>query len=105
MDQPFTLAALTELFAADRLPIPQPLRTNSLPLLKTLITTGKYLALLPRHCVGREIRSGAMKRVGIPVPVRRPLAGLVYLERRPRSDALNRVLQIVRDVCAGQSEP
>jgi LysR family transcriptional regulator of gallate degradation len=105
MDQPYTLAVLTEMFAAERLPIPQPLRTTSLPLLKTLLVSGKYLALLPRHCVGREMRSGMISRIALQVPVRRPLAGLVYLERRPRSVALDRVLQIVRDVCAGQGDP
>ncbi len=101
MDHPYTLSVLTEFFTASRLPVPHPLRTNSLALLKSLVQTGRFLSLLPRHSVRREIRSGLIRRVPVAVAVRRPVAGLMYLEQRSRPEAVERALQVIRDVCAG----
>ena len=104
MDHPHTLALLAEFFTAENLPAPQPLRTNSLTLLKSLLLKGGHLALLPRHCVRREVRAGVIRRLAIPAAVRRPQAGLMYLGRRARSASVERVLQVIREVCAEVAE-
>ncbi len=104
MDHPHTLALLAEFFTAENLPAPQPLRTNSLTLLKSLLLKGEHLALLPRHCVRREVRAGIVRRLAIPTAVRRPQAGLMYLGRRARSASVERVLQVIREVCAEVAE-
>ena len=104
MDHPHTLALLAEFFAAESLPAPTPLRTNSLTLLKAVLQKGEHLALLPRHCVRREIRSGLLRRLAIAAAVRRPRAGLMYLRRRARSASVERVFDVIREVCAGVAE-
>jgi DNA-binding transcriptional LysR family regulator len=104
MDHPHTLALLAEFFTAESLPAPKPLRTNSLTLLKSILVKGKHLALLPRHCVRREVRSGLFRRLAIPTAVRRPRAGLMYLRRRARSASVERVLEVIRQVCAEVAE-
>lgn len=105
MDHTYTLSVLTGFFTAERLAVPQPLRTNSLTLLKSLVASDEFLSLLPRHSVQREIRAGLVRRVAIHVPVPPPQAGLIYLERRARSAAVERVLQLIREVCARHGEP
>ena len=103
MEHRLTLSVFTDLFNSRRLPAPRPLRTNSLVMLKSLLATGEFLAMLPRHVVQREIRAGTVSRIDITTAGRRPVAGLIYLGRRNRSPAVEQVMNIVREICVGQS--
>lgn len=104
MDHPHTLSLLAEFFTAENLPAPEPLRTNSLTLLKSVLMRGRHLALLPRHCVRREVRAGLIRRLAIAAAVRRPQAGLMYLGRRARSASVERVFEVIREVCGEVAE-
>lgn len=103
MEHRLTLSVFTDLFNSRRLPAPRPLRTNSLVMLKSLLATGEFLAMLPRHVVQREIRAGTVSRIDITTAGRRPVAGLIHLGRRNRSPAVEQVMNIVREICVGQS--
>jgi DNA-binding transcriptional LysR family regulator len=100
MDQPYTLDVLARLFTAQRRPAPRLVRTNSLSLLKDLVASGQFLALLPERAVMHELRSGVIKRIPIEIRAAPLYAGLFYLDRPVRSTAAERMLQLIREVCS-----
>lgn len=104
MDSPFSLDVMTEFITHHGLPRPRAVQTNSLGLLKDLLSTGRYVALLTRRAVHQELRTGVIKRLKIEIPDRRPSGGLIYLRRHTRSIAVSQAIQIAREVCRKYAE-
>jgi DNA-binding transcriptional LysR family regulator len=102
VNQPHSLEGFAQYFSTNGIAAPtHVLKTNSLPLIRTLIVQGDYFTFLPRMFVGREIGEGTVRplQVGTPPAVRR--AGLMYTGKRFQANAVGRVMQVVRSVCAG----
>jgi len=100
VDQTYTLDVLARMFSAQHLPCPQPLRSSSTDLVKSLVMTGQFLALLPERAVAKELARGQIRRINIPIPVLPVEGGLIYLDRPVRSAAIDRVIHLVREVCS-----
>lgn len=105
VNQPHSLQQHEQMFAsADLAAPPTTFRTNSLSMIKSLVTRGRFLTYLPEHVVAGEVKRGILKRldVGIDPVVRR--AGLMYLRRPFQPNAVARVLDMLREECARASK-
>jgi len=94
---------LMQYFGSFDLPPPPVLKTDSLALLRLLVADGSHLALISDGVMHDEVRSGKVCEldVGMPSVIRQ--AGLIYLRARPRSGAVERVMQIVREAARDNS--
>lgn len=97
--QPYTLDVLQRLFQSNHLVPPDPVRVESLDLIKSLLLSGRFLALLPQRAVATEIRAGTVVPLPFEVPAAPVAAGVLYLRHRPRSAAMNRVMELMREAC------
>lgn len=97
--QPYTLDVLQRFFQSQQLVPPDPVRVESLDLIKALIVSGKFLALLPNRAVTRELQSGAIVSLPFDVPAAPVPGGIIYLQHRPRTAAMNRVMELMREAC------
>jgi DNA-binding transcriptional LysR family regulator len=104
LDQPYTLEVLQRFFQAHDAAPPRPLRVESLDLLKALVMTGQFLALLPDRAVAHELKAGQVMRLPVDVPSGPLKGGIIYLDGRVRSAAMNRVLELLRDACVRESK-
>lgn len=102
INQPHSIQGFTQYFATNDVPVPRYLlKTNSLPLTRSLVAHGSFLTFLPRMFIEREVQAGLIKplQVGTAPGARR--AGLMYTGKRFQANAVGRVMQIVRTVCTG----
>jgi DNA-binding transcriptional LysR family regulator len=97
--QPYTLDVLQRLFQSNQVVPPDPVRVESLDLIKALVVSGKFLALLPNRAVTRELQSGSIVSLPFEVPAAPVPGGIIYLQDRPRTAAMNRVIELMRDAC------
>jgi DNA-binding transcriptional LysR family regulator len=95
--QPYTLDVLQRFFQSHQLVPPDPIRVESLDLIKALVLSGRFLALLPSRAVARELETGAVVKLPFDVPAAPIPAGIIYLQERPRSAAMNRVMELIRE--------
>jgi len=80
--------------------VPPVLATNSLALLKSLVAHGSHLSMVVEPVVHRELRRGLVKALKVATPLVRRRAGLLYVKRPSRPNAIERVMAIVREECA-----
>lgn len=99
--QPYTLDVLQRFFQSHELVAPAPIRVESLDLIKALVLSGRFLALLPNRAVARELETGAVVKLPFDVPAAPLHAGIIHLHKRPRSAAMNRVMELMRAAVRG----
>ena len=56
-------------------------------------------ASLPNRAVARELDAGTIVRLPFEVPAAPLPGGIIYLEQRPRTAAMNRVMELLREAC------
>jgi DNA-binding transcriptional LysR family regulator len=88
---------LMQYFGSFDLPPPPILKTDSLALLRLLVSDGSHLALISHGVMHDEVRSGRVRVLDVEMPAVTRRAGLIYLRARPRSGAVERLIQIVRE--------
>jgi DNA-binding transcriptional LysR family regulator len=100
-DQMHAQDFLEQLFSSDGLPTPRALvRTNSLPLMVSLVNSGEFLGVIPEQLIARELTAGAMRRVPISGASVERRAGLIYRAASHPRPAVQQFQQQVRLVCA-----
>ena len=97
--QPYTLDVLQRFFQSQQIVPPDPIRVESLDLIKALVLSGRFLALLPNRAVARELEAGSVVRLPFDVPAAPIPGGIIYLQERPRTAAMNRVMELMREAC------
>lgn len=97
--QPYTLDVLQRFFQSHQLVPPDPIRVESLDLIKALVRSGRFLALLPNRAVARELEAGSVVKLPFEVPGAPIPGGIIYLQERPRSAAMIRVMELMREAC------
>lgn len=97
-NQAHSIDVLRQFFAGYELQAPNVLRTNSLPLIKSLVLDRGYVTLISDSVMHRELDRGLVKAIKVSTPVVRRPAGLLYLKDRLVSRAAVQVMQIVRDL-------
>jgi DNA-binding transcriptional LysR family regulator len=100
IDRPHSVEVFRQYFAEQDCPLPQVTSTDSLALLRSLVTHGTHLAIVVEPVVHRELRRGVVKALRVPAPLLRRRAALVYVKRPNRPSAIERVMGIVRACCA-----
>jgi DNA-binding transcriptional LysR family regulator len=100
VDQATKLEMFDRLFTAARLSPPRPVRVGSLELIKRLVASGRFLTLLPARAVNAELRNGTFRRLPISTKGLPAEGGLIYIDRRVRTAATSRVMELMRTVCA-----
>ncbi len=102
IDKAHSLDVLMRFFEGLNLPAPRAMRTNSLGLLKAVVANGSHVTLVSHAVLHRELQRGHVKIIDVGMPAVDREAGLIYLRERPRTSAVERLMQIVRD--AGQDD-
>jgi DNA-binding transcriptional LysR family regulator len=97
--QPYTLDVLQRFFQSHQLVPPDPIRVESLDLVKALVSSGRFLALLPNRAVTRELEAGTIITLPFEVPAAPLAGGIICLQERPRTAAMNRVMELMRESC------
>ena len=77
-----------------------PVRVSSLPLMRSLLVKGGFVAFLPRHVVDTELRAGSLRQIRVERPPGKRRAGLLYVNRPLQSQSVARVMQLLREECA-----
>ncbi len=100
-DLPHAQDSFEKYFAIDGLPAPGDVfRTNSLNLMIALVTSGRFLSVLPEHLLAREFAAGSVRHLSLPGgPIERN-AGLIYRESRQPRPAVDYFMAEVRRACA-----
>lgn len=88
---------LMQLFETSGLSPPPILRTDSLALVRLLVSDGSHLAFMASGVMHDEIRRGKVCVLDVAMPRLRRRAGLIFLRGRPRSGAVERLMQLVRE--------
>lgn len=88
---------LMQLFETSGLPPPPILKTDSLALLRLLVSDGSHLAFMASGVMHDEMRHGKVCVLDVEMPRLRRRAGLIFLRARPRSGAVERLMQFVRE--------
>jgi DNA-binding transcriptional LysR family regulator len=99
IDRPHSVEVFRQYFVEQGAPVPQVTSTDSLALLRSLVTHGTHLAIVVEPVVHRELRRGLVKALRVPTPPLRRRAALVYVKRPSRPSAIERVMDIVRSCC------
>lgn len=97
IDKAHSLDILMRLFESLDLPAPRAMRTNSLGLLKAVVANGSHVTLVSHAVMHRELHRGLVKILDVTMPTVDREAGLIYLRDRPRTSAVERLMQIVRE--------
>jgi DNA-binding transcriptional LysR family regulator len=100
VNQPHSIDMHDRYFSAHGLQAPQiRMRVSSLPLVRSLLVRGTFVAFLPRHVVEQEVRSRTLLQLNVAMqPVKRR-AGLLYVNRPFQSQSAARVMQLLREEC------
>jgi len=105
-DQPHSQDALEKYFAIEGLPAPlDVLRTNSLPLMVSLVRSGQFLSTLAEHLIGDALRSGDIRRLPLADAVIERQAGLIYRRDASARPATGYVIDAFRRSCAALGGP
>ena len=105
-DQPHSQDALEKYFAIEGLPAPlDVLRTNSLPLMVSLVRSGQFLSTLAEHLIGDALRSGEIRRLPLADAVIERQAGLIYRRDASARPATGYVIDAFRRSCAAPGGP
>ncbi len=100
VDQPHSIDNLENFFAAEGLPGPRDVfRTNSLPLMRSLVLSGAFVAALPEHMIAAELAAGALRALPVPGATIERRAGLVRRSAGDTRSAVELVCQAVRQAC------
>jgi DNA-binding transcriptional LysR family regulator len=97
--QPFTVDVLQRFFHSNRVVQPTPVVVESLDVIRALLLSGRFMALLPDRAVALELAAGDVVRLPFDVPSTTLRGGILYLQKRVRSAAVERVLQLLREAC------
>ncbi len=100
VNRPHSLELFRRYFVEQGAPVPHVVATDSLPLLRSLVTHGTHLSLVVEPVVHRELRRGLVKVLKVQTPPMVRRAGLLYVRRATRRGAVERVMQVVREECA-----
>ena len=103
VDRAHAVDMLAPLFAGVQLAAPRPLRTNSLALIRSLVANGSHLTLVSDAVMHRDLQRGHVRALNVPMPVLTRQAGLIYMRDRPRAQAVERMMQIVRQTSAARA--
>ncbi len=87
-------------FLSRSLPVPRAVRSNSVALIRGLVTTRGFLSILPRELVSQELKSGSMRVLKIGTTPDTCPAGMMYLAACPPGNAAARVASVLRETCA-----
>jgi DNA-binding transcriptional LysR family regulator len=100
VDQPHMADFLDRYFSADGLPAPRHVvRTNSLNLIRSLLTTGGFVGILPEHLIRLRARRGEIRRLDAPdCPVVRK-AGLITRKGAPPRPLLTQFVAELKAAC------
>ena len=106
IDQPHASLNFENTFEQEDLPIPSHLlRTNSLTLIRSLITRGDFVICMPEEFFDAEIRAGSVKRLNIPAFNYLRRAGLIYRKGTYLPPAVLQVMESIRAVCGRMNRP
>ena len=90
-----------QFFAADGLPAPRAIvRTNSLPLMISLLMSGEFLMTMPEQMIARELSAGTVKRLTMDGSAIERKAGIIYRSQTQLRPAIQQFLELLRLVCA-----
>jgi DNA-binding transcriptional LysR family regulator len=103
-DQPHARDFLDQYFSGDGLGIPElVVKTNSLNLIRSLITHGGFISVLPEHLVRRQAKNPEMKLINAPgFPIIRK-AGIITRKSMPARPIVDRFIGELRALCAGDA--
>ncbi len=102
-DQPHAKDFLEQFFARDGLPVPRAVvRTNSLGLMMSLLTSGQFITAMPEHLLAREFAARTVRRLPLSDGSVTRKAGLIYRSGGVERQAVQLFLAEVRAVCAAQ---
>lgn len=92
VDKPHSIEVFDTLFLTDGIAAPRiAVRTNSLTLIRSLVTGSNFIGLMPHHLLKHELNAGTVKRLDVPpTPIVRE-AGLITRREgfhRPVADEL-----------------
>lgn len=106
VNQPHSKEVFDALFVADGHPAPRTaVRTNSLTLIRSLITDFGFVGLLPDHLLKTEIAEGQATRLAVPsTPVVRQ-AGLVTRKEGFHRPVADELAQAIRRRCRALESP
>jgi DNA-binding transcriptional LysR family regulator len=100
VNQPHMNDFLDRFFAADALPAPRwAVRTNSLSLIMSLLLSGRFVSILPRHLLGEAMRKKQIRRLNLAMPPVMRWSGLVYRESDYRPPVVEQFMASVREEC------
>lgn len=100
-DQPHAQDFHEQFFTSDGLPVPRTIvRTNSLPLMMSLLLQNEFLMALPEQMLARELEAGTVKRLPVPDAAIERKAGIIYRPQNQRRAAVQKFLEQLRLVCA-----
>lgn len=104
VDQPHMRDFLDRYFSADGLPVPDSVvRTNSLNLIRSLLSRGGFIGLLPEHLVRLRARRGEIRRLDAPdCPVVRK-AGIIMRRSMPMRPVLTAFVDELRAAASDAS--
>lgn len=105
VDQPHMRDFLDRYFAVDDLPSPTSVvRTNSLNLIRSLLSSGGFVGILPEHVVRLRAQRGEVVRLEVPgCPVVRK-AGFITRASTPLRPVLAQFMDEVRAACRDASD-
>ena len=104
VDQPHMRDFLDHYFAVDGLAVPDfVVRTNSLNLMISLISTGGFIGILPEHVIRRRTGTGAVAQIDAPdCPVVRK-AGIITRKSMPGRPVTEMFINELRAACTNDA--
>lgn len=100
VNQPHMDDFLDRFFAADALPAPRwAVRTNSLSLITSLLLSGHFVSILPRHLLADLMRKKQIRQLNLAAPPVMRWSGLVYRESDYRPPVVEQFMEAVRAEC------
>lgn len=100
VNQPHMSDFLDRFFAADALPAPRwTVRTNSLSLITSLLLSGHFVSILPRHLLVELMRKKQIRQLNLAMPPVMRWSGLVYRETDYRPPVVEQFMDAVRAEC------
>jgi DNA-binding transcriptional LysR family regulator len=101
LNRPFALDAHNRFFVSLGLHVPRAIRTNSLDLVRRLVSKEGFLAMLPREVVLPDLRSGAIRALRTSYVTSQRRAVLMHAEAE-FEPAVLRAMQVVRETCGSR---
>jgi DNA-binding transcriptional LysR family regulator len=101
VNQPHSIELHDRYFAQHGLQAPNiRMRVSSIPLVRSLLVRGTFIAFLPRHVVDPELRNRTLQQLKVEMQPIKRRAGLLYVNRPFQSQSATRVMQLLREECA-----